>query len=72
MRAGMFRGMTRLTITVPDDLADQIRQAGGGNVSAWAVKSLRDALLREEAQIIAEYERAHADADWDAEREAMA
>ncbi|HEY3506982.1 MAG TPA: hypothetical protein VGN37_29850 [Actinocatenispora sp.] len=62
--------MTRLTITVPDDLAGLIRQAGGDNVSAWA-RQLREALLRGEARIVVEYEGTHRDVDWDAERESM-
>lgn len=72
MRQGMMRRMTRLTITVPDDLAGLIRQAGGDNVSAWAARRLREALVREEAHVITEYERAHRDPEWDAERESMA
>lgn len=68
MRLGMFAGMTRLTITVPDDLADQIRRAAGDNMSAWAAKSLREALLRQEAQAVAVYEREHGDDAWEAER----
>ena len=68
----MLVSMTRLTITVPDDLASLIRAAGGDNVSAWAARQLRDALLREEAKVVAEYEHSHSDPDWDAEREAMA
>lgn len=68
----MLTGMTRLTITVPDDLAGLIREAGGENVSAWAARQLRDALVREEAQMVAEYERAHGDPEWDVERESMA
>jgi hypothetical protein len=71
-RAGMLIGMTRLTITVPDDLAGMIRVAGGENVSAWAARQLREALVREEARVIVEYERTHSDPDWDAERESMA
>jgi hypothetical protein len=71
-RIGMLVGMTRLTITVPDDLAGMIRVAGGENVSAWAARQLREALVREEARVIVEYERTHGDPDWDAERESMA
>jgi hypothetical protein len=64
--------MTRLTITVPDDLASMIRQAGGDNVSGWATRQLREALMRDESRVIAEYEQTHSDPDWDAERESMA
>jgi hypothetical protein len=57
-----------MTIAVPDDLAEKIKNAAGGNVSAWLTDLARDALLREEAAAVAEFERAHADPDWDAER----
>lgn len=71
MLSGMLGRMTRLTITVPDDLAEKIRQAGGENVSAWAAKTLRDALLHQEAQAIAAYEQSHADSSWDEERDRL-
>jgi hypothetical protein len=60
--------MTRLTIAVPDELADQIRAAAGGNVSAWLVEVARRSLLREEAAAAVAYDRATADAAWEAER----
>jgi hypothetical protein len=63
--------MTRLTIVVPDDLAERIRAAAGGNVSAWIVEIARDALLRREAAAIAAFEAQEAvrsDDGWDEER----
>jgi hypothetical protein len=63
--------MTRLTIVVPDDLAERIRAAAGGNVSAWLVEVARDALLRREAAAIAAFEAQEAvrsDDGWDEER----
>jgi hypothetical protein len=63
--------MTRLTIAVPDELAARIRAAAGGNVSAWLVDVARDALLRQEAAAIAEFEALEAERShdgWDEER----
>ena len=60
--------MTRLTITVPDTLAEQVRAAAGENVSAWAAQALRDRILGEETAALAEWEKAHRDDDWDRER----
>lgn len=64
----MIRGMTRLTIAVPDDLAVRIKAVAGGNVSAWFVDVARDALLRREAMAIAAYEAGQSDDEWDDER----
>lgn len=64
--------MKRLTITVPDELAERVRQAGGANISAWAGRSLKNALLQEEAVAVARYEKDHADHSWDSERESAA
>jgi hypothetical protein len=65
----MLPGVIRMTIAVPDDLADKIKKASGSNVSAWIQKVARDALLREETAAIVAYERTNDDPDWDAERE---
>jgi hypothetical protein len=64
----MLLGMTRLTITVPDALAEQVRAAAGENVSAWIAQAVRDRVLHEECAALAEWEKAHQDEDWDAER----
>jgi post-segregation antitoxin (ccd killing protein) len=67
--------MTRLTIAVPDELAERIRAAAGGNVSAWLADVARDALLRMEAAAIAEFEAqeaARSNDGWDDERFAAA
>ncbi|MDG4792092.1 hypothetical protein O7626_40460 [Micromonospora sp. WMMD1102] len=61
--------MTRMTIALPDDLADRIKAAGGDNVSAWMQRAARDALLREEVAAVSAFERRTSDPDWDAERE---
>jgi post-segregation antitoxin (ccd killing protein) len=63
--------MARVTIVVPDELAERIRAAAGGNVSAWLVEVARDALLRQEAAAIAEFEAreaARSNDGWDEER----
>jgi hypothetical protein len=64
----MFAGMIRLTIAVPDHLAEQIKATAGGNVSAWMTRVATDALLREEATAIGSFERARDDEEWEAER----
>jgi hypothetical protein len=64
----MLAGMTRVTIALPDDLAEQVKAKAGGNVSAWFAKLAREDLLRDEYAAIAEFERDHQDPDWDAER----
>lgn len=64
--------MTRLTIAVPDDLAEKIKAAAGGNVSAWltdlARKELLTASVRSEARWYAEHPSYAEDAE--AERHA--
>jgi hypothetical protein len=68
----MVRRMTRFTIEVPDQLADRIREAAGGdgNVSSWAAAELHKALLRKAVAALADHERAtsdpaYEDALWD-------
>jgi hypothetical protein len=65
---GRLGRMARLTIVMPDELAERIRSVAGGNVSAWFVEVARDALLRQEAAAIAEFEAQQADDGWDEER----
>ena len=64
----MLPRMTRLTIAVPDQLAEQIKASAGGNVSAWMARIATDALLREEAAAVAAYEKARQDEDWESAR----
>jgi hypothetical protein len=61
--------MRRLTIAVPDDLADKIRAAAGGNLSAWFTELARRQLLREDAAAAVAYDLATADPAWDTERD---
>jgi hypothetical protein len=61
--------MRRLTIAVPDELADKIRAAAGGNVAAWFIELARRQLLREDAAIAVAYDQATADPAWDIERD---
>jgi len=63
--------MTRLTIVMPDELAERVRAVAGANVSAWFVEVARDALLRQEAAAIAAFEAQEATRSndgWDEER----
>jgi hypothetical protein len=66
--ACMLPCMTRLTVSVPDALAEQIRRAAGDNISSWMAEAARDKMLSEECQALAKWEKANRDADWDAER----
>lgn len=43
----------RLTISMPDDLIAAVRNAGDGNVSAFATRALRTAVAAEELYRIA-------------------
>ena len=51
--------MKRLTVSLPDDLAERIRQAAGeGQVSAYVARALVEYLERESLdQILADWER---------------
>ena len=60
--------MKRLTIAVPDDLAEKIKSEANGNVSGWIADLIRDALLRRETAAVAAFEAQHADPGWEAER----
>jgi hypothetical protein len=64
----MLMLMTRLTVSVPDALAEQIRRAAGDNISSWMAEAARDKMLSEECQALAKWEKANRDEDWDAER----
>jgi hypothetical protein len=59
MQSDMIPCMTRLTIAVPDDLAEKIKAAAGGNVSAWlanlAQRELVAASVDNEARWYAEH-----------------
>jgi hypothetical protein len=64
----MLARMTRLTIALPDDLAEKIKEAAAGNVSAWMAQLARNALVKQEADALAQWEAANRDDGWDAER----
>jgi len=57
--------MTRLTIALPDDLAERIRNASDGDVDTWITNAARDQLLREEVAAIAAFEDDHRDVAWE-------
>lgn len=51
--------MKRITVSLPDDLADRVKQAAGGNVSAYVVAALQEYGERESLdEILADWERA--------------
>ncbi|WP_144118654.1 hypothetical protein [Catellatospora sichuanensis] len=60
--------MTRLTVSVPDALAEQIKLAAGDNVSAWMAEAARDKMLSEECKALAAWEKTNRDDGWNAER----
>lgn len=39
-------------MTVPEDIADAVREAAGGNVSNYAARALRSALLRDQLRTL--------------------
>lgn len=51
--------MKRITVSLPDDLADRVKQAADGNVSAYVVAALLEYGERESLDVIlADWERA--------------
>jgi hypothetical protein len=44
--ASMLGGMTRITVTMDDRLAEAVRATAGDNVSGWLAKLVRAELLR--------------------------
>jgi len=73
MRGGTLSGMTRVTVTLPDDLAERVK-ADADNLSAWVADAIREKLKHIDAASVAAYE-AHrravdteAEAAWEAER----
>jgi hypothetical protein len=43
---GMLTGMTRITVTMDDQLAQAVKATAGDNVSGWLAKLVRTELLR--------------------------
>jgi hypothetical protein len=62
--------MTKLTIRMPDNIADAAKDAAGDNVSGWITRLVRDELLRQECEALAAWDRDHRDPAWDAQDEA--
>jgi len=73
MRGSTLTGMTRVTVTLPDELAERVR-ADADNLSAWVADAIRVKLQHIDAASVAAYEahRREIDADgedaWEAER----
>jgi hypothetical protein len=49
----MFLSMTtRLTISLPEEVAAAVREAAGDNISGYAARALKDAVLREQLRTL--------------------
>ncbi|MFI1914769.1 hypothetical protein [Nocardia sp. NPDC020380] len=49
--------MTKLTITLPDELASAVRESAAGNVSDYIARAVRQRLLEDDLRKLAEFER---------------
>ncbi|MFI5778130.1 hypothetical protein [Nocardia sp. NPDC051570] len=52
--------MTKLTITMPDELAQAVRDSADGNVSEYIARAVRQRLLEEDLRTLAEFDATHA------------
>lgn len=67
--ARMLRGMTRITVTMDDRLAEAVRATAGDNVSGWLAKLVRAELLRRAVAAEIACDQQHPDyLAWRAER----
>ncbi len=67
--ASMLRGMTRITVTMDDRLAEAVRATAGDNVSGWLAKLVRAELLRRAVAAEIACDQQHPDyLAWRAER----
>lgn len=67
--ASMLRGMTRITVTMDDRLAEAVRTVAGGNVSGWLATLVRTELLRRAVAAEITCDQQHPDyLDWRADR----
>lgn len=59
--------MTRISVSLPDPVAERLREAAGGesSVSGYAAQIIREALFERAAQAAAAYDRAHDDPEWE-------
>jgi hypothetical protein len=57
----MLQGMTRITVTMDDRLAEAVRATAGDNVSAWLAKVVRAELLRRAVAAEIACDRQHPD-----------
>jgi hypothetical protein len=49
----MLQSMTvRLTVSLPDDVAAAVREAAGDNISSYATRALKNAVLREQLRTL--------------------
>jgi hypothetical protein len=49
--------MTKLTISLPDDLAVVLRESAGGNVSDYIARAVRQRVMEDDLRKLAEFER---------------
>jgi hypothetical protein len=68
--AGDDAVMTRISVSLDDILADQVKEVAGGDgkVSTWIAGVVRQRLVADACAAAAEYDRLHDDAAWEAER----
>jgi hypothetical protein len=65
----MLDGMTRITVTMDDRLAEAVRAVAGPNVSGWLAAVVRHALLKQAVAAEIACDQQHPDyLDWRAER----
>lgn len=55
----MIARMTRFTISLPDDIAEQVKAVADGNVSAWMTEVARKALIARSVAAEAAWYRQH-------------
>ncbi|NNH68899.1 hypothetical protein HLB23_03240 [Nocardia uniformis] len=48
--------MAKLTITMPDELAEAMRDSAAGNVSEYIQRAVRNSLLEEDLRKLAEFD----------------
>ena len=65
----MLHSMTRITVTMDDQLAEAVRTTAGDNVSGWLAKLVRTELLRRAVAAEIACDQEHPDyLDWRADR----
>lgn len=62
--------MTRISVSLPDPVAERLRDAAGGegSISGYAAQLIREALFERAAAAAGVYDRAHDDHEWESAR----